>query len=243
MNLLIDIGNTRTKWLMLDGGAPHARGVLGNHKLKELDFTGFQVSASIASCVANERVFNELALRVREQLELELQRAVVTDRQGQLLNAYRRRDQLGVDRWLAAIGAHSLIQDRRLIVVDAGTAVTVDLVTADNVFQGGVILPGIRLIQECLTGNTAGVVSAPSDVRSVVGRTTQECVNAGAQFGVAGAIERYIREMTGWSGDGGSDVPCVLMCGGDAERLSALLPIEHRVEVDLVFSGLSVVLS
>ena len=243
MNLLIDIGNTRTKWLLQADGLSQVRGALGNQELESLDFTGFRVSSAIASCVANERVFDLIAQQVQDQLGIDLQRAVVSESEGGLINAYRRRDQLGVDRWLAAIGAHHIVRDRTLVVVDAGTAVTVDLVSRDNVFQGGVILPGVRLMQESLIGNTAKIASEPVDVTSVVGQTTQECVNAGAQYGIAGAIEKLVKEMVAWLDAEISDEPVVLLCGGDAERLSALLAVEHRVEPDLVFGGLSVVLS
>lgn len=243
MNLLIDIGNTRTKWLLQDGGVAHARGAVANQSLATLDFSEFQVETAIASCVANQRVFDLIEVQVEAELGVDLQRALVTERAGGLTNAYRRRDQLGVDRWLAAIGAYHLAPGRTLIVVDAGTALTVDLVTSDNVFQGGVILPGVSLMQESLIGNTAGIASEPADVVSVVGQTTQECVNAGAQYGAAGAIERIVKELAVWRRSDGAHDPVVMLCGGDAERLSALLAIEHRVEADLVFGGLSVVLS
>jgi pantothenate kinase type III len=68
-------------------------------------------------------------------------------------------------------------------------------------------------------------------------------VNAGAQYGAAGAIERIVKELAVWRRSDGAHDPVVMLCGGDAERLSALLAIEHRVEADLVFGGLSVVLS
>ena len=161
-------------------------------------------------------------------------------------NGYRAQDRLGVDRWLAALGARRVIPVGDLVVIDAGTAVTVDLVTASHCFEGGVIMPGASMMNDALVGRTAGIISQRSEINSVVGRTTQECVNAGALYGLAGAIERIVLEMQKGllhtdSQEQAETAFSVLLCGGDAGRLAAVLPNFYRVELDLVFYGLQVI--
>ncbi|RBP49780.1 type III pantothenate kinase [Arenicella xantha] len=240
MRLFIDIGNTRTKWLLMDGDLPVRRGAIDNSQVDQIDLgCGKAVSRAWASCVAQEEIFQRLASIVEADCGVRLNRAAVESSVNHMVNAYLALDRLGVDRWLAALGARDLIAAGDLVVIDAGTAVTVDLVSAKHCFEGGVILPGARMMHDALVGRTVGIISERSEVDSVVGRTTQECVNAGALYGLAGAIERIVLEMQKRLLH--TDKLSVLLCGGDAERLAAVLPDHYRVELDLVFYGLQVI--
>ena len=124
-------------------------------------------------------------------------------------------------------------------MVDAGTAVTIDLVSAANRFEGGVILPGFVTMHDALLGRTAGVESEFHQVSSVVGRNTSECVNAGAQFGLIGAVEKVVSEMSKSATlgiDGGE--PRILVMGGDAKAIIGGTSMKVELQPDMIFNGL-----
>lgn len=248
MKLLIDIGNTRTKWVVADRGKLSARGALLNVDLADSQFNLPKqacIESVWASCVGGEQHFSLVSEKIRAQLGLSINRARVRSTQGGLENEYRVLDRLGVDRWVAAIGARDLVAQGHLIVIDAGTAVTIDAVSSANRFVGGVILPGARMMHDVLVGNTAGVSSVPYEINSVIGKSTEECVNSGALYGLVGAIERVVSEIqndltiSGKSAKAG--LVNVLICGGDAEKLIGLLPAHYRHEPDTLFNGLRVI--
>lgn len=240
--LLLDAGNTRLKWAIADlassDGEYLRAGVVGYVDI-EKEFARlaaeFTVDAVLVSCVAGmqkrQSIFSVCnTLNIPEPLF-----AKVAHRACGLSNNYSVIKQLGVDRWVAAVGALQVSGSGHRLIVDAGTAVTVDYVDADNVFQGGVILPGSKLMHDSLVGKTAGIQSQLDDAVSVLGKNTQECVNAGALYGWAGAVERVMQELVAMVR--GSESWQMMLCGGDAERLSSVLNsdffISHEFSCEL----------
>jgi len=244
--LLVDIGNTRTKWLVAGGDGFFARGSVLNDQLAGVKFClPSQLDSVWVSCVGGDELFDKVADRIREVSGLSVNRAVVKEYAAGMHNAYRAIDRLGVDRWVAALGARSLVPQGDLIVIDAGTAITIDVVSQANRFEGGVILPGRVLMQRSLVSNTAGVLSVPSEVDSVIGKSTQQCVNSGALYGLVGAIERVVSEIKQTFREPEEAVAAegslqVLICGGDADKLLPLLSANYRFEPDVLFYGLLV---
>lgn len=243
MKLLIDIGNTRTKWAIVTvQGFIQARGFLdesgvfdGDSLLDEL-LDGIQ--EAWISCVGKAEVLERVVLMVKRELNLDASMSFVEPQLGVLSNGYNDLQRLGVDRWVAALGARSVIPEGALIIVDAGTAVTIDLVSNDNVFEGGVILPGLAMMHDSLVGKTAGISSELSVAGSVIGKTTQECVNSGALFGLVGAIERVVAEILRESN--GGDIS-LLICGGDAAKIQTLSKLPLIFNSDLIFHGLNLI--
>lgn len=243
MRLLLDAGNTRTKWAIADSNSSKllARGVLdlGAHGRGIAELSDFNIDSAWVSCVASEHVLANLRQGVTDHFSLSLNEAVVEQEAAGMLNNYADLARLGVDRWIAALGARSIYPQGALIVVDAGTAVTIDLVSSDNRFEGGVILPGFVTMHDALLGRTAGVESEFRQVASVIGRNTSECVNAGAQFGLIGAVEKVISEMRASEilGDDDSE-PRILLMGGDAQAIVAGTPMKVELQSDMIFNGL-----
>lgn len=239
MKLLLDIGNTRTKWALHDGLVIVDRGAQLNSEIDSLLLPSSELSLAMASSVAAEPLAQALSSLIVKQTGCELAFAQVSRSAGGLDNGYRTLDKLGVDRWVAAIGAWARYPDYDLVVIDAGTAVTVDWVSKQGVYEGGVILPGLTLMHDALVGSTAGIDSRVLEVQSVIGKSTEECVNSGAFFGLVGAIDRITEELI--SARTNSDDPVkVLLCGGDAQSLSARLTSNSQLEPDLIFDGLNV---
>jgi len=152
-----------------------------------------------------------------------------------MANNYEDSSKLGVDRWVAALGARFVAAEGALIVIDAGTAVTIDLVSSNNQFEGGVILPGFSIMHDALLGRTAGIESSRQAVVSVIGKNTRDCVNAGVQYGLIGAIEKIICEIISLTSD---EKPRLLIMGGDAEAIVAGSKLDLELQSDMIFYGL-----
>jgi len=150
-----------------------------------------------------------------------------------LVNGYRDPASLGADRLAAAVGAYRLVGGP-VIVADIGTAITVDAVSAAGEFLGGAILPGPRTGLQALQGATARL-QAPRRLRPALpGRSTEECLAAGARWGPLGAIRELAARLRRVVG---AQAPLVL-AGGAARELARQLP-EARLEPHLVLLGLA----
>jgi len=146
--------------------------------------------------------------------------------------------EVGADRLASALAAH-----RRFgaaVVVDFGTAVTVNAVSARGEFLGGAILPGPALAVRALASGTARVrVPAPERAVKPPGRSTAEAVGAAATYGLAGAVDRLVEEMR--SALGGR--AALVATGGGAGLLAPLCRTRFRVLPDLVLEGLAIAVS
>lgn len=115
----------------------------------------------------------------------------------QLTLHVRHPERVGVDRIAAAVAVNQLrLPDSAAIVIDCGTAVTVDLLTADGVFQGGTIFPGRQLALDALARGTSLLPQLTiSDEIEPIGRDTESAMQAGVLFASTGAIDMIIRQF------------------------------------------------
>jgi type III pantothenate kinase len=242
--LAIDIGNTRLKWAQYaspqPGAALLAHGAVFLEtidNLAETEWAGLVAPASMLGCVvAGEGVKR----RVEEQLELwDIEpRWVVSSAQAcGVTNGYDHPNRLGVDRWVALIGArHRVLAQgvaRPALVVMVGTAVTVDALDTSGRFLGGLILPGFGLMLRALEMGTAGLKAPTGEVVDFPTNTSDALMSGGADA-IAGAVERMHRKLLAKTGQ----EPALIMTGGAAVKLA---PITDRafVTVDsLIFEGL-----
>ena len=163
--------------------------------------------------------------------------------QNQLLPIEIRVDQperVGTDRLLAAVAVNALRQaDRAAIIIDAGTAITVDLVSADGAFQGGVILPGFGMMARALARDTDLLPLVEGSLNdqppAVVGKSTVAAIRSGLYWGSVGAVCELVRRIAG-----GVDHELeIFVAGGDAARLAPYLPATTQVVPELVLSGIT----
>lgn len=143
---------------------------------------------------------------------------------------------VGADRIVNTLAA-SRIHGCDSIVVDLGTATTFDCITADGVFLGGVIAPGVRTSADTLIRRTSKLPATElvPPVR-VIGRRTEECIRAGVLFGAADSIDGIVRRIKReWPGD---QVPLVIATGGLAETLRPFCEEFDLVEPHLTLHGL-----
>lgn len=133
-------------------------------------------------------------------------------------------DRVGVDRLAAAVGANALRDaGRPAIVVDSGTAITVDLLDTSGVFQGGAILPGVRLASKMLHERTdvlPEISLEPGDPPPpACGRNTQAALESGLFWGAVGAVKELIAQLS----QPLSARPHVFLSGGDGKLIATVL--------------------
>jgi type III pantothenate kinase len=143
---------------------------------------------------------------------------------------------VGADRLINTLAA-SRIHGRDTIVVDLGTATTFDCITADGVFLGGVIAPGVRTSADTLIRRTSKLPATELvPPKRAIGRRTEECIRAGVLFGAADSIDGIVRRIKReWPGGG---EPLVVATGGLAETLKAYCEEFDLVEPFLTLHGL-----
>jgi type III pantothenate kinase len=221
--LLLDIGNTRAKAVV------HRDGLLTALSLDEPIPTDIS-SVYYASVATVERVD-----AVKTDLKLGLIPWVQVSSEAErdnLRNSYAQPHLMGVDRWLAMLGARQFYPDAPLVVVDAGTALTLDVVDENGMHQGGWILPGLRLQQQAVTSHTAKVFNRDEQRPELCfGQDTASCLQNGALAAVV-AVIRY--------GVGMVPAAKLVVTGGDAPALMHYLEDIHAdFKPLLVFHGLS----
>ena len=146
---------------------------------------------------------------------------------------------VGMDRLTAAVAVNERRDRQRpAIIVDAGTAITVDLVDADGVFQGGVILPGFRLSARALADGTDLLPNVDATFRTeapqVIGKSTTAAIRSGLFWGGVGAI----RELVARTAAELHTSPQIFVTGGDAERVTGYLADDAQFIADLVLRGI-----
>ena len=149
---------------------------------------------------------------------------------------YRNPLEVGPDRIANAIAATSLFPDRDLIVIDFGTATTIDVVGSRHEYLGGIILPGLRLQMEALESNTARlpsveIVPAPD----LIGRSTVEGIQSGLYYGTRAAVEGLLRQISDQAFGGR---PAFVVATGGFSRLYEAERLFDAVHPELVLVGL-----
>jgi type III pantothenate kinase len=109
---------------------------------------------------------------------------------------YKNPNEVGADRIANAIGASAMLPHKNIIIVDMGTATTIDAVSAQHDYLGGAVLAGMRLGMEALKMHTAKLVAVDIEQpKNIVGRTTRESIQSGLFFGHLGAVKEIIHGM------------------------------------------------
>lgn len=235
MTLLIDAGNTRVKWAIaapdaapgawtLADAVPHD-GLDGASAAWRQAGVGRAIVANVAGPALRERIAQLLPTGIAVEW------FASTEERAGLRNGYRNPGQLGCDRFAAAIGARALAPGQDVIVATCGTATTVDAVTADGRFIGGMILPGLALMASSLARNTAQLpqVAPGAAAPPVFGDNTDDAIVSGLLSAQAGAIERACAAH---------DATACIVSGGAAPHIGPALKFPHRVVDNIVLVGL-----
>lgn len=231
MKLLIDAGNTRIKWALVSGGEWLHSGDLPTAQPEELSsrLAGIHnVSQIWVSNVAGETVAHHIRdLRAGPHGEPGFIAACAV--QCGVRNGYDEPAQLGSDRWAALIAAWHVIGGKCL-VVNSGTATTVDALSDAGEFLGGLILPGVELMRRSLCDTAAGLESLPGRYAAFP-QNTGDAIVSGAIQASCGAIARQHAQLEDFGAP-------VVLGGGAAEILRPHLNLPLRVVDNLVLQGL-----
>jgi type III pantothenate kinase len=243
MKLLVDIGNSRVKWAVLDGGrlgeqqaASYARWTQQDWQRELFAAPGIHdvLAASVSSAPS-------AALDAAARLATGRPSAFVsTSREaGGVRNAYREPQLLGVDRWLAVIAGHAATSGA-CCVADVGTAATFDAVTASGEHLGGFIIPGPDLMVHSLHGGTADLASHTAASGASAGApladNTRDAIERGCRLAVAAMIDRGVADVESRLGTHA----VLLVTGGAAPAVTPLLRSPATLVPDLVLRGLTV---
>lgn len=237
MLLAVDAGNTRIKWGLHDGAGWVAKGsVLTNQALRLAQAWSELASKpqrAIVSNVAGSEVGEAIAMSLAV-LDVSLVPFAPQLEQAGVVNRYEAPLQLGGDRWAALIAARQRVPGA-CVVVNAGTALVVDALSAAGEFLGGVILPGIDLMVDTLARRIESL-RVETGRYEAFPRNTPDALATGAIDAASGAIEAVARRLEARS----PSAPTILLAGGGAARLLPRI-VRPVQQVDtLVLDGLVV---
>jgi len=223
--LFIDLGNSRAKWQLREQGRVLSQGAedyddVLTEKLPQAD------KVLAASVRAHDEVHHQLTNAYGGRLTW---LSEPLDSPALMQHCYADPSRLGVDRWLSMLGAR-FHHKGDVLVVDAGTALTADLLSADNCHKGGFIIPGLTLSANALFQNTGRVRRYDNEENAGTvqpGTNTLSCVMQGSR-----------RQLLSFVASLSTDFPryTLVVTGGDGRWLSEELNLTYYP--DLVFDGM-----
>lgn len=245
MIILIDIGNSRTKFTRLVEGNFSATISISNSDLSAAYFLEHFSDAAqvIVANVATAEHSNNLFTWC-EQQAIRFKQVTSEQQKGAVISAYQEPTKLGVDRWLALLAAEHLYPQQNVLIIDAGTATTVDFLAADGQHHGGWILAGINALVESILSHST-LVEAEDNAQPHLGfgLNTSDNVHNASWSATVGLIHQAIKQAQQFG-----ELDVVLLTGGNGNTLAKLLKndneqgghlAEHFQVIDnLIFYGL-----
>lgn len=237
MNLVIDIGNTRTKFSVFNRGEILITVPVDEFKPEHIDILQNEhpdLKQAILSSVKDYSPELKATLQKRFERFIELHAATPLP----IENLYKTPETLGKDRIAAAVGGFDLYPETNLLIIDAGTAITYDIVNSKGQFLGGNISPGIDMRFKALhefTGKLPLVKQQPFD--KLFGTTTEEAIVSGIQNGVVFEVDKAIDTFKEFYKN-----LKVIITGGNANFFDNKLKNTFFVHFNLIALGLNRIL-
>ena len=238
MNLLLDLGNSYGKIAVCDG--THVVESATYEKITSREISYFHtrypgIQGAMISSVVNysREIIDYLNNLYSPCIELDHSTPIP------LKNCYRTPETLGYDRMAAAVGAHTIYHGENVLVIDAGTAITYDIVTSQGEFLGGNISPGLEIRFKSLNKytNRLPLLERPLEKPALLGGSTSEAIQSGIVNGL-------LFEMDGFIGALSQNYPKlqVVLTGGDAKYFVGKLKSSIFVNLNLNLIGLNRIL-
>ncbi len=238
MNLTIDIGNSRVKTGIFSNGKLLKSNAYGSFELAnlrvlfkkypEIEYSILcsvkKYSAEIKDYLSAHSSFIELSFKTPVPVKI----------------SYKTPKTLGMDRLAAICGAYSTHKEKNILVINAGTCITYDLLNNKGIYKGGSISSGLDMRYKALHAFTGGLPLVTPDLnfKKLTGETTEEAIRSGVQQGMLKEIEGIIREYRSKYKN-----LAIIITGGSMEWLLKSLKIKIKGEPFLVLTGLNVILS
>jgi type III pantothenate kinase len=235
MKLLVDIGNTRLKSALLDGARWQSIEAVPGADVDEALWKNIQnVDAAWIASVASADVTARTSAHIRERFGAVVHIVRSSAQSCGVRNAYAEPEKLGVDRFLSLIAVHA--QGRgAAVIVSCGTALTLDALREDGRHLGGLIAPSPALMQQALRAGAARLGDIGDAAVVEIADNTDAAVASGTWLSAAALTERFVAKAAGQLGA----APRLIVTGGGADKLAALLDHCHEIEPDLVLRGLA----
>ena len=235
MYLLIDIGNTSIKWQQRDDKDILLTDSILVEEFMDINFSSIKSIDKIIVSNVNHSVVLDKLKEILSKFKCPIIETTPISNE-YLINDYEDHKTLGIDRWLTALGAWKLYQ-RPLLVINAGTAITIDLVELDKEskahFKGGMILPGVA-ISLAVLNNSTNLIDTEIGKSHYPSLNTKDAVTTGIMTSIQGAVNLVCRKLP-------SSLP-ILLTGGDAnliyEQAEDDWKSRIKLEGDLIFDGL-----
>jgi type III pantothenate kinase len=241
MKLLIDLGNSRLKWATWNGAALRPGQALAHAGVEEnVDISALWKNlqrpdeiwvASVAATTMEEAITQS----VRDLFGLAPHFVRSSSGAAGIRSAYPVPERLGVDRFLGLVAVHDL-EPVPTVLVSCGTALTLDVLTAEGLHLGGLIAPGPALMREALLGRTARLGQIDQAHVVEFADNTPDAVESGTWLAATALVERFVKRAAARLGT----PPAIIFTGGDGARLASLTGLPHRLEEHLVLRGLAV---
>jgi len=238
MNLVLDLGNSYGKIAVCDQKKVIEAATYEKISSREIAYFHTRyggLSGAIISSVVNysRELIDYLRSLYSTCIELDHSTQVP------LINRYRTPDTLGYDRIAAAVGAHTIYPETNVLVIDAGTAITYDIVTSKGEFMGGNISPGLAIRFKSLNKYTTRLphLERPEEKPPLVGSSTREAIQSGIVNGLGFEIDGFIASIS-------QEYPNlqVVLTGGDAKYFVGKLKSSIFVDLNLNLIGLNRIL-
>lgn len=243
MNLLVDIGNARIKWALqndagwTDGAAQLRKGRafkdIARPVWKDLEQPERVIVSNVAGRDFEKSVVTWIKRRWKVVPEFLHSQAELCG----ISNAYQAPERLGADRLANLIAAHAHYPGPA-VIIDCGTAITIDALDATGKHLGGLIVPGLDLMSAALAGNATGIELKEPESQSVslLGSSTESAVAGGVLYTAVALVDRVCQDLRAELGGKTN----VLVTGGDADRIVPLLGSRLCHDPNLVLKGLAV---
>ncbi|WP_277668729.1 type III pantothenate kinase [Caproiciproducens galactitolivorans] len=192
-----------------------------------------EVEGTVISSVVPEK--NAIILNAAEKIS-QTEPVLISSQTGWEFDTSAYSGVLGTDRLLCCSAALQKYKPP-FVVVDFGTATTLNVIDSSGTFAGGVILPGVRTGLRALAASTSQLHEIPFfGPKSAIGKNTAECMLSGATFGTAAMLEGLVRRIEKELGANAD----VIVTGGNAKAIIPYCELEARYEPELLLEGLAI---
>lgn len=238
--LEMDVGNSRLKWRIFNDD-PLSVIIEKSYTFKPSwieklaqNLKKYQNDIRLvrASVVNNLETRNQLSTLINDVLGVPIFFAQVVKCCAGVTVAYQEPSRLGVDRWLAMLAAHNRFSEKIKIIIDSGTALTIDVVDNNGFHLGGYILPGLEMMESALQNGTSITLNTHQKREFKLGCSTFECVNNGLFVMQCALIDKVVSQFKG---------SVVLFTGGAIKPVYDYLNYKNgHFLKNLVLDGLSI---
>ena len=243
MSIYLDVGNSRIKWRLDVSSHTHIAASIDELAQQWQDL-GDIASCELFACnVRGEAIAVQISVLAQRCFSSPVVWLTTAAECCGVVNGYHDPHRLGVDRWAALVGARARIHEAACIVIDAGTAITVDVLDASGRHRGGVIMPGLRMMFEGLGAAQDLHTISNEDMKrfasrpQVLANSTRDAIVAGVIFSAQGGVKRVIEQQCEQIKAKIRSIP-ILVTGGDAGMLK-IDSLQMQWQPDLVIEGVA----